>query len=136
MIRLSATPLSARDIEAAVLSPSHGAVLTFVGTARNNRGDRVVVALEYEAYDAMALRELSVIAAEAEARWPGTLIAIAHRTGLVLIGDPAVVISVSTPHRDAAYAASRFLIDTLKSRVPIWKKERYADGGDWIDNRP
>jgi molybdopterin synthase catalytic subunit len=84
----------------------------------------------------MAMLELERIATEAYARWPGLKLAIAHRLGEVALGEAAVVIAVSTPHRAAAYEASRFLIEELKAKVPIWKKEIYSDGSSWTSNRP
>jgi molybdopterin synthase catalytic subunit len=111
-----------------------GAVLVFEGVTRDTHDGRGVIRLEYEAYGQMAEAELKAIAADAVAQWPGLRIAIVHRMGLVGLGEASVVIAVSTPHRDAAYSASRFAIDALKVRVPIWKKEVYADGSVWKAN--
>jgi molybdopterin synthase catalytic subunit len=135
---LSAEPLDARALARAVEDPTCGAVLVFEGVARaTGQRDpaRAVVALDYEAWDGPAARALADIETETAERF-GARVRIVHRTGRVSIGEPAVVVAVAAPHRDAAYAASRHAIDTLKARVPIWKKECYADGSSWMDNRP
>ena len=135
---LSADPLDPRALSRMVEDPSCGAVLVFEGVARatgQRDAARVVVALEYEAWDGPATRALSDIEEETATRF-GARVRIVHRTGRVAIGEIAVVVAVAAPHRDAAYAASRHAIDTLKARVPIWKKECYADGSSWMDNRP
>jgi molybdopterin synthase catalytic subunit len=136
MITLTDTPLDVRAIEDTVRDPGHGAILTFAGVARDTFGGRRVVALEYEAWAEPAVAELGRIAAEIAEKWPTARVAFAHRTGLVPIGEASVVVAVGAPHRDEAYAASRYAIDSLKARVPIWKKERYEDGEAWIANRP
>lgn len=123
-----------RAVEAAVAWPGAGAVLTFLGVARDNFEGRAVVALEYEAYAEMAVPVMEEIAAELAARWPGARVAMVHRTGRLKIGEASLVISVATPHRAACYAASRYAIDELKARVPVWKKEVYADGAAWKAN--
>jgi molybdopterin synthase catalytic subunit len=92
--------------------------------------------LEYEVYAEMAVPVMEAIAAEAGERWPGCRVAMVHRTGSLTVGEVSVIIAVSTPHRAEAYAASRFCIDALKERVPVWKKERYADGAAWKANAP
>ncbi len=138
MSRLSDTPLDAAALAARVRSDDRGAVLVFEGVARADAtAGTVVSALEYEAWGEAAERALEAIEDEARRRWPALACAVAHRVGRVDIGTPAVVIAVAAPHRDDAYAASRWLIDTLKARVPIWKKEHRADGGAaWVANRP
>ena len=138
MLFRSPDALQVREVEAAVADPGCGAVLTFVGTARRSAafGAREVLALDYEAYVPMALAELAKIREEAMTQWPGIRLAMVHRTGRVAVGEVAVVVSVSSPHRAEAYEASRFSIEQLKARVPIWKKECYTDGADWTTNRP
>lgn len=126
--------LDPRAVEAAVADPGAGAVLTFLGVTRNNFGGKAVVGLEYEAYAELAVPVMRQIAAQAASRWPGAKVAMAHRTGHLEIGEASVVISVSTPHRADCYAASRFAIDALKERVPVWKKELYEDGSAWKEN--
>lgn len=142
MIALSASPLRPDLIQAAVSSPDCGATICFIGTARNTRAfpagaaDRAVRALSYEAYAPMAISEMAEIRAEALTRWPGARVAMVHRTGTLRLEEAAVVIAISTPHRAAAYEASRWCIEQLKARVPIWKQEIGADGAAWTSNRP
>lgn len=115
-----------------VASTSHGAVVTFVGRARNHADDgREVTELEYEAYPEMAERVLREVVAEAEARWPGCRVAAVHRIGVVPLGEAAVAIVAAAPHRDEAYAANRHVIESIKERLPIWKRERFDDGTEW-----
>ena len=133
LVQLTGDPLDVRALEDAVRHPGNGALLTFSGVARDD-GDPPLEALFYEAWEEVALRELREVAAGTVARWPGVRLAVAHRTGLVKVGEPSVVVAVGAGHRDEAYAASRFAIDTLKATVHIWKKEIYAVGGAWIAN--
>jgi molybdopterin synthase catalytic subunit len=107
-------------------------VATFVGTVRRCSRGRDVVYLEYEAYEGMAEAEMERIARELEGRYDLCSIAIHHRTGRVEIGEASVVIAVSAPHRHDALAACKEAIDTLKGTVPLWKKEVYRDGSEWI----
>lgn len=109
-----------------------GAIVTFVGTTRDHNAGRQVTRLEYEAYPLMATREMHAIGEEARERFGAAGIAIAHRIGVVEIGEASVAIAVSAPHRDAAFRACRFAIDRLKEIVPIWKKEHYQGGEIWI----
>ena len=136
MLRIVEGPIDTAAVTAAVRHPSCGAVLTFEGVGRDEMDGQRVVELWYEAWTEPAEREFSRIAAEVTERWPGVRVAIVHRTGPVAIGEPSVVIAVGAPHRVEAYEASRYAIDTLKARAPIWKKERYADGEAWIANKP
>jgi molybdopterin synthase catalytic subunit len=123
-------------VVARVEGPGRGGIVTFVGTVRDEARGRRIQHLEYEAYPEMALREMEKIATEAEGRWSGVRIAIAHRTGHLEIGELAVVIAAAAPHRAEAFEACRFAIDTLKQTVPIWKKEIATDGEYWVDERP
>jgi molybdopterin synthase catalytic subunit len=135
MILLTPEPLDAAAIAAAVEDPEHGGAATFVGTTRREAGGRAVEALDYEAYEELALREMEAIAEEARARF-GATVALAHRVGRVAVGEPSVVVAASAPHRPAAFAACRFGIDELKERVPIWKRTVHQDGGAaWVDGR-
>lgn len=134
MLAIVTTPIDPRAVEAAVTWPGAGAVLTFLGIARDHFEGRPVRALEYEAYPELAVPVLLEIADEVAARWPGARVAMVHRTGRLDISEPSVVISVGTPHRGACYEASRFAIDTLKARLPVWKKEIYSDGAAWKAN--
>lgn len=119
-------------LEAAVAGLEHGALVTFVGRARRTSDDgREVVELEYEAYPEMAERVLAEMATEAEERWPGVAAAVVHRTGVVPLGEAAVAIVTAAPHRSAAYEANRFIIEAIKERLPIWKRERFPDGSEW-----
>lgn len=124
--------LDAREVEAAVEHDGAGAVVTFQGTVRNRTGEHEVTHLDYEAYDAMAERVLREIGFETEARWPGTRVAVVHRTGRVPVGEVSVVIAVSSPHRPAAFEACRHVIERLKQDAPIWKREARTDGSVWI----
>lgn len=118
------------------MTDADGALCVFVGTVRDlNRGRRVL-RLEYEAYESMALPLMEEIAAETRRRWPVTAVRIVHRLGALAIGDASVAVAVASPHRDEAFAACRYAIDTLKQTVPIWKKEFYADGSAWLDEVP
>ncbi|MFT5685652.1 MAG: molybdopterin synthase catalytic subunit [Myxococcota bacterium] len=137
MIAITETTIDTHAVEAAVSRPEAGAILTFSGATRDNFGGRPVTGLSYEVYEPMAISVMTQIAEEAAVRWPGARVAMVHRIGVLTIGEVSVVISVSTPHRADCYAASRFAIDALKERVPIWKKEHYADGNNaWKENQP
>ena len=130
-VALSDAPIDARALEASVAGAGHGAVVTFVGRARDTADDgRTVVELEYEAYPEMAESVLREIAHEASQRW-GAAVAVVHRTGVVPIGEAAVVIVTAAAHRGEAYEANRRVIEAIKDRLPIWKLERFADGSAW-----
>ena len=107
----------------------------FSGVVRNEARGREVVRLEYEAYDAMARSEMERIFATMRARFGVERARVVHRTGACAIGEPAVVIAVAAGHRGAAFDACRYCIDALKESVPIWKREVYADGAEWIGDR-
>ena len=130
---LSELPLDVGQVVARVVGPDAGGIVTFVGTVRGASRGHTIRHLEYEAYPHMAEREMEKIADEAAAQWPGARVAMAHRTGHLAIGELAVVIAAAAPHRAEAFAAARFAIDTLKQRVPIWKKEVAADGETWVE---
>lgn len=116
-----------------VQSPERGGVVSFAGVVRNHHAGREVVRLEYSAYEPMAEAECARIVAEAEERWP-VAVALAHRVGEIGIGESAVVVVVASAHRADAFEACRHVIDAVKSRVPIWKREYYADGSvAWVD---
>ncbi|HLS47673.1 MAG TPA: molybdenum cofactor biosynthesis protein MoaE [Gemmatimonadales bacterium] len=125
--------LSVETIARAVLGPDRGAVATFAGHVRNHQDGREVLRLEYSAYEPMAEAECRRIVEEASARWP-VAVALEHRIGRLEIGDAAVVVAVSGGHRGEAFEACRWVIDEVKRRVPIWKREYYADGTEsWVD---
>ena len=130
--RLSDEPLSLERVVSEVASEDAGAIATFVGTTRAHSRGHEVVRLEYEAYAGMAEAEMERIAAELKERHQLVDVAIHHRVGPVEIGETSVVIAVSAPHRDAALAACKEAIDTLKETVPLWKKELYVGGEAWI----
>ena len=133
---LSETPLDPADVVARVAGRDAGGLVTFSGAVRDHARGQSIEHLEYEAYPGMAEREMEKIAAEVAHRWPGCRVAIAHRVGHLEIGELAVVVAASAPHRAEAFEAARFAIDTLKETVPIWKKE-FAEGGEyWVDDRP
>ena len=129
---LSEAPLSLERVVAEVASDDAGAVATFIGTTRARSRGRDVVRLEYEAYEGMAESEMARIAAELRERHDVLAVAIHHRVGRVEIGETSVVIAVSATHRAAALEACREAIDTLKQTVPLWKKELYVGGEEWI----
>jgi len=130
---LSAEALDVGGVVARVVGPDAGGIVTFVGTVRDASRGREIRHLEYEAYTGMAEREMEKIADAAAAQWPGARVAMAHRTGHLAIGEIAVVIAASAPHRAEAFAACRYAIDTLKQVVPIWKKEVAVDGEYWVE---
>lgn len=131
---ISERALDEAEVAARVEGPDAGGVVSFVGRVRNQARGHAIEHLVYEAYPEMAEREMEKIADEAGARWPGTRVAIAHRVGRLEIGDAAVVVVAASAHRDAAFLACRFAIDTLKERVPIWKREVATDGAYWVDD--
>jgi molybdopterin synthase catalytic subunit len=130
--RLSAEPLSLDDAVAEVASDDAGAIATFVGTTRARSRGRDVIRLEYEAYEGMAEQTMERIAAALKERYTLVDVAIHHRVGTVAIGERSVVIAVSAAHRADALAACRDAIDELKVSVPLWKKEIYEGGEEWI----
>ena len=130
--RLTAEPLSLDAVVDEVRSDEAGAIATFIGTTRLQSRGRTVLHLDYEAYEEMAEQAMAKIAAELKGRYDLCEIAIHHRTGRVEIGEASVVIAVSAPHRQEALAACKDAIDTLKERVPLWKKEFYEGGEEWI----
>ncbi len=129
---LRTAPLSLTEVEQAVAQPSAGAVVHFLGTVRDHTGDHQVESLEYEAYPEMAEKFLHRVAAEVVERFPKTRVALLHRTGLLKVGEAAVAIAVSSPHRAEAFDGCRQIIERLKEDVPIWKKEKRGDGSIWV----
>ncbi len=128
-------PLQTAPLEVAVAAPDMGAIVTFVGTVRNHFGARATARLEYEAYVEMAVPVLSQIAAEAQTNFAIGRVAIHHRIGLLDLGEKAVVVVVAAAHRGPAFAATEWIMDRIKEKAPIWKKEHWADGArDWIGN--
>ncbi len=132
-VALSERPLPVAEASSWVVVPSSGAAVTFTGTARDHAPGRPGVhRLEYEAYEEHAIARLRAVVAEARTRWPAVArVAVLHRTGVVALGEAAVVVAVSAPHRAEAFEAARFAIDELKRTAPIWKREAWDGGESW-----
>jgi MoaE-MoaD fusion protein len=130
-------PIDSTRVVAAVSGPGRGAVVVFLGTVRDHHAGRPVEKLTYSAYRIMALEGLLRIVNDLEAAGKDLRVAIVHRLGEVPVGEPSVVIAVASPHRAAAYEASRTALERLKAEIPIWKREHYADGGAaWREEEP
>jgi molybdopterin converting factor subunit 1 len=125
-------PLSIDAVMALVQHPGAGAVTLFLGTVRDHNAGREVTALEYSAYESMAVAEMARVVEELEREIPVVRLAVHHRVGMLAVGDAAVVCAASSPHRDEAFRAGRALIDRIKERVPIWKRELGPDGHAWV----
>jgi molybdopterin synthase catalytic subunit len=132
LVALRESPLSVDEAVSHVSHPGAGAVCVFLGAVRDHSEAGVVVKLEYEVYPSMALAEMQRIVDELEAETPGVRLAVVHRYGVLAIGEVAVVCAASSAHRDAAYRACRALIDRVKARVPIWKREFGPEGAHWV----
>jgi molybdopterin synthase catalytic subunit len=135
-VLLSAESLNAQSCIDWVMSPESGGVDVFIGTVRNATKGKAVLKLDFEAYELMAISEMEKIANQAFEKWPVQKVLIHHRTGELQIGEIPVIIAVSAAHRDAAFEACRYIIDTLKQTVPIWKKEAFEDGEVWVAAHP
>jgi molybdopterin synthase catalytic subunit len=130
MMHLTRHRIDVADLLAAVQSAQRGGTCVFLGTVRN---DADVTGIEYSAYDDMALAEIERILAEAHDRWPGSRVMLQHRLGLIPVGEASIAIAAAAPHRDAAFAACRYVIEEVKKRLPIWKKELRGDGSaTWV----
>jgi molybdopterin synthase catalytic subunit len=130
---LTSEPIDLGLLLDSVQSPSRGGVACFLGTVRDHHGGRPVQRLDYSAYVPMAEAELARIVGEAESRWD-VAVAVRHRIGQLEIGDAAVAVAVASAHRDEAFVACRYVIEEVKCRVPIWKREVYADGTvSWVE---
>lgn len=135
-ILLTCDPLSVEKATDAVASNAAGATSVFVGTTRDTFEGKLVTLLQYEAYESMALKEMTKLCESARGKWPDLCsLAVMHRLGRVAVGEASVIIAASSPHRKEAIDACHFLIDTLKATVPIWKKEVYEDGSTWKANK-
>lgn len=132
MFRVTRNAVDLQELVAFVSDPEAGAIVTFIGTTRNNNEGRKVIALDYEAYPEMAEKELKRLGEEAKRRWRIQRMAIVHRIGPVQITEPSVIIAVSAAHRADAFEACRFAIEEIKKSVPIWKKEVFEGGEVWI----
>lgn len=132
MNEITIHPIDIQKIIDSVVTPESGGIDVFIGTTRNHSKHRAVLYLEYEAYEPMALKTMNQIEQEARSKWQLHKVAIVHRIGKVDVGEASVAIAVSSAHRKEAFEACRFLIDTLKQTVPIWKREYFADGNiEW-----
>ncbi len=132
LLGLTEKPINTQSLVKAIWSPAAGALATFEGRVRNRNRGREVIGICYEAYVAMAEKQIEALAGMVKSRWMTDQIAIVHRLGDLEVGEVAVAVVVGAPHRDAAFEACRFAIDQLKVRVPIWKKERYLQGEAWL----
>ncbi|MCB0608525.1 MAG: molybdenum cofactor biosynthesis protein MoaE [Lewinella sp.] len=135
-IQLQEQELDIRACVDFVSAPEAGGINVFIGTVRNQTQGRAVIRLEFEAYAPMAVSEMRKIAATALGRWPVQRIAVHHRVGSLGIGEVPVVIAVGSAHRQAAFEACQYVIDTLKQTVPIWKKEVFEGGEVWVAAHP
>ena len=129
------SPLQMEQLLTLIKNPKAGAINFFVGTVREWTDEKQTLFLEYEAYTDMAEKMLRQIGEEIKVKWPGATVGIHHRIGRLEISDIAVIVAVSTPHRDAAFEASKYGIERIKELVPIWKKEHWSDGESWIGNQ-
>ena len=135
-IKISSEPLHIPSCIDWAISPQSGGIDVFIGTVRNATKGKTVLRLEFEAYETMAVKEIEKIAADIFTKWPVHKVLIHHRTGTLAVGEVPVVIAVSAAHRAAAFDACRYAIDTLKQTVPIWKKEVFEDGEEWVTPTP
>jgi molybdopterin synthase catalytic subunit len=136
LVQLTREPIDAQSIAAALKHPEDGALAIFDGIVRNHTRGRRTLYLDYEAYEQMALQQMQQLAAEAIEKFPIRQAALVHRLGKLEIGETSVLIAAASAHRAAAFDACRWLIDTLKKTVPIWKKEYFEDGAVWADGEP
>jgi len=133
LIQLTREPLDRNALIAAVSDPAAGGIAIFEGVVRDNARGKQVRYLEYDVYPEMAEQQIRTIIAEAQRRWGVAHVAVAHRFGRLEIGEASVIIAVATPHRAEAFEACRYIIDTLKTTVPIWKKEVATNGEEWVE---
>lgn len=131
MMHLTRDPLDVADLLAEVQGPERGGTCVFLGTVRN---DADVTSIDYSAYEPMAFEEIERILSEAHERWPGSRVMLQHRLGILSVGEASIAIAAAAPHRDDAFAACRFVIEEVKKRLPIWKKELNANGNaTWVE---
>ncbi|MBU2913684.1 molybdenum cofactor biosynthesis protein MoaE [Reichenbachiella agariperforans] len=136
MIEITSKTIRTSELIDYVKEGGAGAINVFIGTTRNQTAGKKVIKLDFEAYEPMAVKELQKIADRAVEQWDILSYAIVHRVGILEIGEEAVVIAVSTPHRKDAFQACEFIIDELKKTVPIWKREVFEDGDVWVAAHP
>jgi len=131
MMPITRHRLEVTDLLAEVQSPERGGTCVFLGTVRNDAG---VTSIDYSAYEPMAVEEIERIVAEAHERWPGARVVLQHRFGVIPVGEASIAIAAAAPHRDEAFAACRYVIEEVKKRLPIWKKELRGDGSEqWVE---
>jgi molybdopterin synthase catalytic subunit len=131
MTHITRHRLEVADLLAEVQSPERGGTCVFLGTVRNDAG---VTSIDYSAYESMVVEEIERVLAEAHERWPGSRVMLQHRLGVIPVGEASIAIAAAAPHRDEAFAACRFMIEAVKQRLPIWKKELRADGSEqWVE---
>lgn len=135
-IKISPTTLNIQSSIDWIMSPESGGIDIFIGSVRNQTKGKAVVRLEFEAYEPMALSEIEKILAQAAEKWTVQKALVHHRTGVLEVGEVPVIIAVAAAHRATAFEACRFIIDTLKETVPIWKKEIFEDGEVWVAAHP
>ncbi len=133
VIQIRRDALDRDALVAAVSHPGAGGIVIFEGVVRDNARGKQIRYLEYDVYPEMAIQQIRTIIAEAEKRWDVDRVAVAHRIGRIEIGEASVIIVVATPHRAEAFEACRYIIDTLKTTVPIWKKEVATNGEEWVE---
>ena len=134
MTYLTRTPLSLDQLVAQVSSPACGGTCVFLGTVRNGPEENGVKAIEYSAYEEMVEAEFGRLVADAAKRWPDAQIAVRHRLGTIPAGEASIGIAAAAPHRAQAFEACRFVIEEVKRRIPVWKKELHLDGSEiWVD---
>jgi molybdopterin synthase catalytic subunit len=133
VIMITREPLDRTALVEAVTHSSVGGVVVFEGVVRDNARGKQVRYLEYDVYPEMAIAKIREIVAETERRWGAQRVAVAHRVGRLEIGEASVIVVVATPHRNEAFEACRYIIDTLKTTVPIWKKEVATNGEEWVE---
>ena len=131
MMHITRHRLEVADLLAEVQSPERGGTCVFLGTVRNDAG---VTSIDYSAYESMVVEEIARVLAEVHERWPGSRVMLQHRLGVIPVGEASIAIAAAAPHRDEAFAACRFMIEEVKQRLPIWKKELRADGSEqWVE---
>jgi molybdopterin synthase catalytic subunit len=133
LIQITGEPLDRNALVTAITHPGVGGIVVFEGVVRDSARGKHIRYLEYDVYPEMATRQIRAIAIEAEKRWGVERVAVAHRVGRLEIGEASVIVVVATPHRAEAFDACRYIIDTLKTTVPIWKKEVATTGEEWVE---
>ncbi|QDI92166.1 molybdenum cofactor biosynthesis protein MoaE [Salicibibacter halophilus] len=135
LFNLTWEPIDVQQVIDKVVDRNCGAIATFLGTVREMTAGKKTLQLEYQAYEPMAVKTLAQIGEEVQRKWPGANVAITHRLGTLGISDVAVVVAVSSPHRKPAYEANAYIMERIKEMVPIWKKEFWEDGTQWIGDQ-